>query len=256
MRLRFLLSTLLLLFASTVAYAQPDPDDPFPVDTAYVDTTGGYDDSGYPVDDYGSDTLTFEDPPSGGSPMGLPSGGVYFGPTFELSALKPESLDPELTGSLVMYGFQGYVILNGWLVGGGGYGATLYDMSQRYDEFQFGYGGVLIGYDKLLFSSVSIRLTTMIGSGDLKMIKKAPRLGSPGDERLREYTDTSGTEILERYRQEEFFCVRPGVSIGFAPLPIMDIRFTADYLMPFGGDEVVDLRSLSYGVHLMFGFGR
>jgi hypothetical protein len=251
MRLRFLLP-LLFIVASTAAFAQPDPDD-VPVDTMYVDTTG------FPVDDPFGDSgePDFEDPPpGGGSPMGLPSGGVYFGPTFELAALKPESLDPELSGSMVMYGFQGYVILNGWLVGGGGYGATLYDMSQRYDEFQFGYGGVLIGYDKLLFSTVSLRFTAMVGSGEVKMIKKAPRLGSPGDDALRQYTDTSGTEILERYRQEDFFALRPGLSFGFAPLPIMDIRFSADYLMPLGGEKASDLKTLTYGVHLMFGFGR
>lgn len=251
MRLRLLLSILSLVVVSAVAHAQPDSDPP--VDTTYVDSTG------FPVDDpYGSSDPGFEDPPPGGNGggLGIPSGGIYFGPTFELAALKPESLDPELSGSMVMYGFQGYVIVNGWLVGGGGYGATLYDMSQRYDEFQFGYGGVLIGYDKLLFSTVSFRFTTMIGSGELKMIKKAPRLGSPGDSLLAAYTTFSGTEILERYRQEDYFALRPGISIGFAPLPIMDLRFSADYLMPIGGENIGDLKSLTYGVHLMFGFGR
>jgi hypothetical protein len=253
MRLRLLLSILSLLVVSTVARAQSDPDQDPPVDTTYVDSTG------FPVDGPdGSTDPDFDEPPpgGGGGGLGLPSGGVYFGPTFELAQLKPESLDPELSGSMVLYGLQGYVIVNGWLVGGCGTSATLYDMSQRYDEFQFGYGGVLIGYDKLLFSSVSFRFATMIGSGEVKMIKKAPRLGPPGDDALRQYTDTSGTEILERYREEEFFALRPGISLGFAPLPIMDVRISADYLLPLGGEKVGDLKTLTYGIHLMFGFGR
>lgn len=172
-------------------------------------------------------------------------GGFYVGPTFELTTLAPSALDPALDGDLVLYGVQLYAIIKGWLIGGHWTSATLYDMSTNYDEFQFSYGGFLTGYDLDIYKGLSFRVSALIGGGDLKMIKKRPELQG-----------ADGHEILERYRMESFFMLRPGASLGYSPLPFMDLRFAVDYLYPIGGDEVHDLKKLTYGLHVMLGFGK
>jgi hypothetical protein len=86
----------------------------------------------------------------------------------------------------------------------------------------------------------------MIGGGGLSMIKKRPDLMA---------IDSSGHDILERYRSENFFMLRPGATIGFSPLPFLDFRLGANYVLPVGGKDVGDLKNLGFGLHMMFGFG-
>lgn len=234
--------TLLLALAALAllvypAYAQDDDDDFDPDSVYYTGPSGGG--GGF-----------------GGAPGIGGSGGVYGGPTFELSALEPSTLDPDLSGSMIIYGGQGMLILGNWVLGGGGYSADIFDMPSNYDEFVFSYGGFLFGYDRP-FGDFSLRGVVLIGGGELKMIKKAPDLGDPlSNGALEEYQRRNGVEVLERFREEDFFALRPTLSLGFAPLPFFDIRVAASYLMPLGGEDVDDLYTLSYGVQLMFGFGR
>lgn len=172
--------------------------------------------------------------------------GIYAGPTIEISALSPSSLDPVLGGTMVIYGGQGYLMLNGWLVGGGGWGAVLYDLSPKYDQFSFGYAGLLLGYDQGIFQgSLSIRPSLLVGAGGLSMIKKRPDI-----------IDSTGHEMLERFRSEDFFTLRPGVSIGFMPFQFLDLRLSLDYVLPVGGARVSDLKSFNYGLQILFGIGQ
>jgi hypothetical protein len=176
----------------------------------------------------------------------VPRSGIFGGPTIEFSQLDPAKLDPALAGNLVMYGGEGFIILNGFMLGGGATGATLYDMSPSYDEFSYGYGGFLTGYDFTIVRPFSFRADLMIGGGGLKMIKKRPDLTTG---------DSSGHEILERFRNESFFMVRPGISFGFSPIPVLDFRLGVNYVFPVGGEDVDDLKNLSFGLHMFFGFG-
>jgi len=172
-------------------------------------------------------------------------GGFFGGPIVEFTSLKPADLDPVLDGQLVIFGAEGCILLESWLLGGGGMSAHLYDMSPAYDRFEYGYGGFLAGYDTRIFHGVmSLRGSIMIGAGGLEMLKKRPDLGG-----------TDGPEILERYREEGFFLLRPGASIGVSPLPFVEFRLGVNYLLPFGGSRVDDLRNLSYGLHIMLGIG-
>lgn len=171
-------------------------------------------------------------------------GGFFGGPTVELTTLNPKDLDPVLDGRLVIYGAQGYMLLSSWLVGGGGFSAHLYDIHPSYERFEYGYGGFLTGYDTRIFDgALSLRGSVLIGAGGIEMLKKRPDLS------------TDSVEILERYRDEGFFLLRPGISIGFSPSQFMEFRLAADYLLPFGGSDVNDLRNATYGLHVMVGIG-
>lgn len=224
---------------------------------AQVDDGFGGDDTGTAVDTVGSDTLDADsqffqgidedesfNPPEEQTFFRV-RGGFFGGPIVELTSLKPKDLDPVLEGDLVIYGAQGYVLLNSWLFGGGGMSAHLYDMSPKYDRFDFGYGGFLTGYDTKIFSgALSLQGTLMLGAGGLEMLKKRPDI-----------TDPTGNEILERYRDEGFFLLRPGISIGYSPVQFIEFRAGVHYLYPIGGESVEDLRALSYGLHLMLTIG-
>jgi hypothetical protein len=236
-----LLTSLPLLSQETGDDGATNPDSTdYPVDTTYyeepVDTT--YEE----YEDFGGGGEMPTPPADFG-----PGGGFYIGPTFEFTSLSPAGLDPQLDGDLVLYGVQLYAIIKGWMLGGHWTSATLYDMSTNYDQFEFSYGGFLTGYDVDVYGGLSFRLSTLIGGGDLNMIKKRPDLGA---------IDSTDNEILERYRTESFFVLRPGASIGFSPLNFLDLRLAVDYLYPIGGDDVHDLKKLTYGLHVMLGFGK
>lgn len=248
MRLFVPFALALLTTVPMVAQDTGEDPEPVPIDSTYYpeDTT----DYGQPIDtsytgydDYGNADVEI----STGSDSFVPGGGFYVGPTFEFTALSPSALDPALDGDLVLYGVQLYAIINGWMLGGHWTSATLYDMSTNYDAFEFSYGGFLTGYDLTLVGGLSFRLSGLIGGGDLNMIKKRPDLRA---------TDTTGNEILERYRTESFFMLRPGASLGYSPLPFLDLRLGVDFLYPIGGDEVHDLKKATYGLHVMFGAGK
>lgn len=244
------LLTLGLALLSTMPLSAQDGGDvviePAPADTTYSDTIYSYEpDTTYGDYDYDNGDMGGD---MGGPPEAFgPGGGFYIGPTFEVTTLSPSKLDAQLDGELVLYGVQLYAIIKGWIVGGHWTSATLYDMSTNYDAFELSYGGFLTGYDLTIVDGLSVRLGTLIGGGDLNMIKKRPDLGA---------IDSTDNEILERYRTESFFMLRPGASVGYAPLPFLDLRFAVDYLYPIGGDEVHDLKELTYGLHVMLGFGK
>jgi hypothetical protein len=235
LRLSVWLVLLTLLIAAPLSAQVDEPIDTIDIETLPPDTTF---EEWEPVED---DT---PEPPK--STTFVPRSGIFGGPTIEFSQLDPAKLDPLLAGNLVMYGGEGFVILNGFMLGGGAIGATLYDMSPSYDEFSYGYGGFLTGYDITIVKPFSFRADLMIGGGGLKMIRKRPDLAAG---------DSSGHEILERVRNENFFMFRPGVSLGFSPIPILDFRLGVNYLFPVGGEDVDDLKNLSFGLHMFFGFG-
>ena len=169
--------------------------------------------------------------------------GLYFGPTFEYLTLETASLDPDLDQSLFMWGGYGYVIVSRFLIGGGGSSVTLEQPNERYDRFSFGYNGFLTGYDHPFSPKFSARLSLLVGSGEIEMIKTRNDLDSLGN-----------FEFLERFRAEEFFLVRPGFSIGYSLFGILDLRAQATRLIPIGGARVGDLESWSFGINAMFGF--
>jgi hypothetical protein len=253
MRNRFLFTLAALVLTSLSLSAQvpgegdTEPDYPdstyYPADSSYYgDTTA------VPIDTaYGDDYSYEESDVDVGPGSFVPGAGFFVGPTFEVTTLSPSKLDPALDGELVMFGVQVYAIIKGWMLGGHWTSATLYDMSTNYDQFDFSYGGFLTGYDLDIYGGLSFRVSALIGGGDLNMIKKRPDLMA---------TDTTDNEILERYRTESFFMVRPGVSLGYSPLAFLDLRFAVDYLYPIGGQNVHDLKDLTYGLHVMFGFGK
>lgn len=233
-----------------VASTGVPPETGVPTDTTVFSTTDP------------NDTL-FTEPagPASGGPLGgvlggvfgtnaprkypKPVWGVYGGPQFMLTTLSAHSLDQDLNGNMLITGGQAYIILNGWMLGGASLSATLYNMPTRYDEFHFGYGGFLMGYDMMVTKTFSVQFTNIIGGGSIKQIKKRPDLNPNG-----------GNETLERFRQEDYFILNPGVSVGFSPLFFMDLQLGAHFLIPIGGSSIGDLASLSYGLNLMFGFGK
>lgn len=248
---RVVLSATLFLALCIPTLAQVGGDAPPPIDsTEAVDSTGSQIDSTgapiYEVDTTDSFPVGVDENQSIEHPFFTRRSGIYAGATVELTNLMARSLDPVLDGDMLIYGGEGYLMAQGWIFGGGGWGAVLYDLSPRYDQFSFGYGGLLLGYDQgLAHGSFSIRPAALLGVGGLTMIKKRPDI-----------VDSTGHEILERYRDESFFCVRPGISLGFQPNPYVDLRVSVDYLMPIGGARVSDLRALTYGVQLIVGLGQ
>lgn len=169
--------------------------------------------------------------------------GIFVGSSFSLTTLKPTDLDPDLDETLLYRGGLGYAILSHWLVGGGGASVDLQDPNSSYDRFQLGYGGFLTGYDQLLTDDLSIRGSLLVGSGELSMIKNRPDLDS-----------LSEHPFLEQYREENFFLVKPQVSVGYVLFSIFDLRLTGGYWLPFGAAEVEDLRQFTFGLDIMIGF--
>jgi len=236
----------LFLCAVAPAWGQFDDTDPLLDDTTEIpvdsvlsrDTLSVADTSLTPVSDNDFDL----DAPPPRTFLSVRNGG-FVGGLCELSALKPDELDPTLSGNMVVFGGQGYVIFSGWLFGGIGTSAVLYDQPSKYDEFAFGYGGLLFGYDQQFADQLfSVQARSMIGLGGLKMIRKRPDLA-----------DSTGLEILERFREENFFALRPEMSLGFQPIGFMEFRLSAAYLVPVGGEHVSDLASFNYGLHIMLG---
>lgn len=234
---RLIFCTLVLVCVALPASGQPVDDG---AGTESVDTVNSDDVFFQDVEDEGNDEGATDDPG-----FFRPRGGFFGGPLVEFTSLKPADLDPVLSGQLVIFGAEGYIILNSWLIGGSGVSAHLYDMSPLYDRFEYGYGGVLTGYDTKIFAGgMSLRGSVLIGAGGLEMLKKRSDL-----------TPVGGNEILERFREESFFLLRPGVSIGYSPLQFLEFRLGADYMLPFGGERVEDLRNLTYGFRLILGIG-
>ncbi len=186
------------------------------------------------------DSIDVTEPELAPGPGGF---GVYGGPIFEYSTLKSTELDPDLDYTLFLSGGTGYIIIANWLIGGGGAGITADNPNERYDRFTMAYGGFLTGYDRYLVDKLSGRLSFMVGGGEIEMIKKHPLIPNQGDR-----------EFLERFRQESFFLLRGEASLGYKILPFLDIRAAAAYWYPMGGENVADLRQLTFGLHLMFGF--
>ncbi|MBS1911970.1 MAG: hypothetical protein JST22_08300 [Bacteroidetes bacterium] len=170
-------------------------------------------------------------------------GGFYGGATIDFTSLNPRDLDPTLDGTPVYLGIQGYVLLNSWLLGGAGTSATLYGISSNYDRFSLSYGGILLGYDtRISRSTFSLQGSLLAGAGGIEMLKKRPDLGG-----------SAGREILERTRSENFFVLRPGISIGYAPTGFLQFSIGTGYLYTVGSDSVVDLRKMVYGLHITLG---
>jgi hypothetical protein len=84
----------------------------------------------------------------------------------------------------------------------------------------------------------------LIGGGAIKMVKNRPDLSL-----------TTGKIIQELFRDEGFMVLRPGISLGYSPLPFFDFRVGANYIYPVGGKKVSDLKNVAFGLQLMIGFG-
>ncbi len=251
----FVLASLFVLFTLS-AFAQPDPEptegeysvDSVYTDSVYYDSEPVYEDSYESDPSYddsygGYDTTSYDDFLRYEEPFFDTRSGFFIGPTIQFTDLKPETLDPDLSGDLLLFGGQAYLMYNGWLFGGEWSSAMLYELTPKYDEFSLSYGGFLTGFDQqFAYGSFSIRPALMIGGGEITQIKRRSDL-----------RDSTGNMILERYRDESFFLMRPGISLGFQPLPFLEFRLTADYLYPFGGKEISDLKKMTYGLQILFG---
>ncbi len=169
--------------------------------------------------------------------------GIFGGYTFELSTLKTSELDPDIDKSLILTGGYGYVIISQWLIGGGGASVDMEEPNEQYERFTMGYSGLLTGYDKLLARNFSVRTTLLVGGGEVSMIKKRPDLTSFGD-----------NPFLERFREEDFFLLRPEVSVGYTLFSFLDVRLSAGYWYPIGGNDAQDLRQFMFGLHFLSGF--
>jgi len=252
-RLTSLLALLFLALFTVprTAYAQIDTTDLlFTQDSLTSDTLIFTSPNGLQVDTariidsliFGIDTSYDGNEPA--LPLAAGRSGLWLGPTVEFTSLDPHTLDPQLGGTIVLIGAQGTLLWDGYVVGGAGVSGRLYDLPSNYDEFSFGYGGILLGYDWSPGKqrAVSLRPTALVGFGGLSMIKKRP-----------EFSDSTGHEILERYRGENFLVLRPGLSIGAQTTDWLEVRGTVDYLLPIGGENVGDLRKLTYGLQILLG---
>ena len=173
------------------------------------------------------------------------SGFFYIGAGVSMTGLEPGSLDPELDGTLLFFNVKGHTLLNGWLLGGEWNWGHIYDLSSGFDDFTFEYGGLLAGYDtKIFYGALTLRGELLLGGGGMEMIKNRPDLGG-----------SAGREILERVRRENFYAIRPGVSIGYSPIPYTDIRLGVNYLVPVGSGKLDDLKNVTYGLQFAFGVG-
>jgi hypothetical protein len=237
----------LALIASCISlHAQDDPftDDSTRIDdTLAVDTTGSLSDSAF-FSGVENDSDLFEpfEPVTFFQPR---SGFFYIGAGVSLTSLDPTSLDPDLAGSLLFFNVKGHTLLNGWLFGGEWNWGHIYDIGSEFDDFTFDYGGLLAGYDtKIFYGALTLRGELLLGAGGVEMIKNRPDLGG-----------SAGREILERVRRQNFYAIRPGISVGYSPIPYTDIRIGVNYLFPVGTGKLDDLRNLTYGLQFAFGVG-
>lgn len=244
--LRCLLLILMCMFSASSLPAQVDDGDLLLNDTtdidvdstALADTLSGSDSAFIPISNNDLDL----DLPAPVEFYSVRNGG-FVGGLVELTAIKPSELDSRLSGNLVVFGGEGYFLLSGWMVGGIGTSAVLYDLPSTYDEFSLGYGGLLFGYEQQFMRTLfSAQIRSMIGLGGIRMIRKRSDI-----------VDPSGLEILERVRQESFLAFRPEASLGFQPLGFLEFRLSASYLAPIGGERASDLSSINYGLHVLLG---
>lgn len=245
--LAIVLAFLALSAIPQIAYAQPDTSDPLLTGDSLTTDTTIFSNPGDTLKVDTSLVFTFDSSLIGDAPrIPLSTGrsGLWVGPTVEFTTLDPHDLDPQLGGSIVLIGAQGTLLWDGYVVGGAGVSGRLYDLPDNYDQFSFGYGGPIIGYDWMpgRQRTFSIRPMLLLGFGGLSMMKKRP-----------DFVDSAEHQILERYRAEDFFLLRPGLSIGAQPIDWLEVRATADYLMPIGGENVGDLRKLTYGLQIVLG---
>lgn len=238
----------LLLFGlvgyTSFAYAQEDDEEIIYEDSTYSDDLN-----------FSDDEMSEENEFSMAPQFSRPSSGAGIAVGFNLTGLKPETLDPELGGDLLLTNIDAYIILRGalrgFLFGGSWTSATLYDPGERYDQFSFGYSGVLLGYDHSLFyGRMTIRPSILLGGGDITMIKKRPDLT------LDNALNPNGREVLERIRDQDFFVIRPGFGIGYSPIEMLQFRIDVGFLYPTGDGALDDLREPIYSFQAVFGNNR
>lgn len=240
--LLFSLLSLLLPLFSLAAQTEGDPvemEEEMTIDTVDVDTVeiDEWEDE-WEEDDWEDVPVTTPDPAP--APGGF---GLYGGPTFETFRLATASLDPDLDQDLILFGGYGFVVVSHIILGGGGAGTTLEQPNEAYDRFSYSFGGFLTGYDLLLSDNLSLRATLLVGSGEIEMVKTRNDLSGLGP-----------NQFLERFRQEEFFLLRPAASIGYTLLGFIDLRADAARLLPIGGEDASELGEWTFGLHLYFGF--
>lgn len=239
--------TLLLagIVCNAATAAAQDDDDGIYEDSTYYEE---YDDTYYePIEEENEFSMAPQ--------FSRASSGAGLALGFNLTGLKPETLDPDLGGDLLLTNIDAYIMLQGtlrgFLFGGSWTSARLYDPGDRYDEFSFGYSGVLLGYDHSLFyGRMTIRPSILLGSGGITMIKKRQ------DVTLDTALNPGGREILERIRDQDFYVIRPGFGIGYSPIDLLQFRAEVGFLYPTGDGYLDDLRKPIYSFQVVFGSNR
>lgn len=171
--------------------------------------------------------------------------GLYAGFTAEKSGLDLAKIDPQLTGTLAMFGGEYSMLMGEWYINFSSVGSHMYDLGSTYDEFLLDYSGYGTGYETSFFKNTfTLRIGGELGTGTLKLIKRT------------NFTDSTGHDLLEAYRREDFFYIRPSASIGMPiltmPLAAFLLRVAGGYMMAFGPENARDLNNFSYGLHLLF----
>jgi hypothetical protein len=171
--------------------------------------------------------------------------GLYAGVTAEKSGLDLAKLDPQLAGTLVMYGGEYSVLMGEWYVNFSTVGSHMYDLDSSYDHFTLDYSGYGTGYETSFFKNAfTFRIGVEGGTGTFKLIKRTG------------LADSTGHDLLEAYRREDFFYLRPSASIGMPmvqdPIASLMLRVAGGYMMAFGPERARDLNNFSYGLHLLF----
>ena len=204
-------------------------------------------DGEYPVDEEYEEYNMY----SFGPKFSRPSSGVGLGFGFNFTDLKPSTLDPDLDGDFIPTTVDAYAMIKGLLLGVSWTSTTLYDPGDLYDEFSFGYTGFMAGYDHSLFyGKMTMRVSLMLGGGELVMIKKRPDISS------NPILNPTGREILEEVRNQEFFILRPAFGIGYSPIDFIQFRGEVGFMYPTSDDKVGDLREPVYGFQIVFGTNR
>ncbi|MGE3800574.1 MAG: hypothetical protein AB7H80_06105 [Candidatus Kapaibacterium sp.] len=180
-----------------------------------------------------------------------PSSGAGIALGFNLAGVKPETLDSELGGDLVLTSLDAYIVNKGLLLGGSWTSARLYDAPDNYDAFDFSYAGGLLGYEHSLFyGRMTFRPSILIGTMDVKLIKSrsdltADTLLNPG-----------GREVLERLWEDDSFVIRPAFGIGWSPIDFFQMRAEVGLLYPTSRGRWEELREPVYSFQFVFGSNR